>query len=281
MPFGPDSLSVQAWPAATGELHDAASMVAQHVISRLVANHAFRIRDDRFDGGAGCPPVPPRQVGEFLAALLGDDPEAATRFAHALRENGLGCDTICHDLLSPAATRLRRLWRDDACDYAAYRLGFWRLRRMLNAIGQTTVSRRAAHRDPASALVLSLSAGRPVFEHELAAHSFIRAGWYVHARAADHGLCDILRTQSFHVAVISVDDASRQEDVVACVRSLRRAARNGALGIACADMSAERLPEPWEFGADAVVADARAAVAFGERWREWQAESETAMAYLT
>jgi hypothetical protein len=253
----------------------AAALVAQHIVARLVASHAFTASGA--EGGAR--PAHPA-VDRFVDILLGADTDAALAWLMEQRQRGASCEAICHDILAPAAKRLRALWRDDECDYAAFQLGQWRLCRLLQSVDHADVCRRAAHRDPASALLITLSGGEPTFEHALVMQYFARSGWAACGQAAGADLANILHTNRFHIAWISIDETARQQDIVACIRMVRRASQNRAIGVLCGGMELDPMPASWELGADAVAADARTALAVAERWRMWQSETETPLAYV-
>jgi hypothetical protein len=261
----------QDWPnAAAAPVQQAAALVAQHIIARLVASHAFApddISDSyRRDEAA---------VARFTDILLGPDCGAALNWVLEQCRQGASCEAICHDVLAPSARRIRSLWGDDECDYAAFQLGQWRLRRLLQSIDHTELCRRAAHRDPASVILISLNSGESSFEHALVAQYFARSSWTARCHAADDDLASLLQANRFHIAWISIDETARQQDVVSCIRTVRRASQNRAIGVLCGGMELDPMPASWELGADAVAADARTALAVAERWRMWQSEAET------
>jgi len=266
------------WSASQVPMREAAAAVAQHVISRLVARHAFGARapDDRYDAADAGPHG--ARVEQFVSALLGDDNRAAMAQFVALRSKGFSCEKLCHDVLAPAAKQLRALWREDGCDYAAFRLGLWRLRRLLHDVDHHGLCRRAAHRDPAAALFVTLCDKDTPFEHDLVVHSFARSGWHTIHHDGQTPLAAVAQAEPFHIAWISIDDTTKRQDIVACIRTIRGASRNRAIGILCGGLTSEALPAPWDVGADAVSADARTALAVAERWRMWQADSEFAVA---
>lgn len=251
------------------------ALVAQHIIARLVANHACVAEHDSADAWPGA-----KAVSGFVDMLLGPDSDAALCWIMEHRRQGIPCEAICHNVLAPAAGIVRALWRNDVCDYAAFQLGQWRLRRLLQSIDHTEVRRRAAHRDPASALLINLSGAEPSFEHAVVTQYFVRSGWTARSAADSSALANILQANRFHIAWISIDETARQQDIVSCIRLVRRASRNRAIGVVCGGMELDPMPASWELGADAVAADARTALAVAERWRMWQGETEAPLAYV-
>ena len=255
-----------------------AAIVVEHIVARLVAAHAHLPPSEL---APAADPVE-HDVSRLIDLLTARDSEAASRHVMALRQACVADEEICHGLLAPASRALRARWRDDECDYAGFRLGAWRLRRLLAQIDHGRVWHRPAHRDPASALLITLSARSADFEYALAERCFTRAGWATqhHVHGTELALTTAVQRARFHVAWIAIDETIRQCDIAAMIRSIRRVSRNPAIGILCDCAGMERLPAVWELGADVVVGDARAALAASERWRMLQAESEgAAVAY--
>ena len=276
--LAPGTAAAVFWPSQADAVRSAAALVAQHIVSRLVAGHSFRFADRNERSGECGACVSRDELDRFVDALLERDPDAVSGIVMALRQDGVQSEAVCDDLLLPAVRRVRSLWRDDGCDYASFRLALWRLRRVLQLIDHASPHRRAAHRDPASGLFVNASGGELPFEQEVALAGFARAGWHTQSCAVDESLPVILQTHRWHVVYISMDHTMRQQDVVACIRMVWRHARNGGVGVLCGGLALEPLPAAWEFGADAVVSDCRSALVFAEKWRMWQAESELATA---
>ncbi len=266
----------QCCAGAAAPVQQAAALVAQHIIARLVASHACAPDDESAHAGPGNP-----AVLRFVDILLGPDGDAALAWLLEQRRQGASCEAICHNVLTPAARIVRALWRNDACDYGAFQLGQWRLRRLLQSIDHAELCRRAAHRDPAAALLINLSGAEPSFEHALVTQYFLRSGWTARSEAPGSGLAHVLQANRFHIAWISIDETARQQDIVACIRLIRRSSRNRAIGVVCGGMELDPMPASWELGADAVAADARTALAVAERWRMWQSEADMPIAYVT
>ncbi len=256
-------------------VRQAAALVAQHVIARLVAGHAFGPGEPSAHDHAGL-----SSVSRFVDVLLGPNGDGALAWVMEQRQRGASCEAICHTVLAPAARIVRAMWRNDECDYAALQLGQWRLGRLLQSIDHAEQCRRAAHRDPASVLLITLSGGEASFEHALVTQYFVRSGWSARSEAAGGGLAGVLQANRFHIAWISIDETAPQQDIVSCIRMVRRASRNRAIGVLCGGMELDPMPASWELGADAVAADARTALAVAERWRMWQSDVETPLAYV-
>jgi hypothetical protein len=253
-----------------------AAIVVEHIIARLVAAHAHLPPA----GGARTADPVEHDVPRFIDLLIGRDSEAASRHVLAMRHAEISDEEICHGLLAAASRGLRVRWREDECDYAGFRLGSWRLRRLLAQIDHGRVWHRPAHRDPASALLITLSAGGADFEYALADRCFTRAGWATqhHVHGTELALTTAVQRSRFHVAWIAIDETIRQCDIAAMIRSIRRVSQNPAIGILCDCAGMDRLPAVWELGADVVVGDARAALTASERWCMMQAGSEGAVA---
>jgi hypothetical protein len=252
-----------------------AAVVVEHVIARLVAAHAHA--PAAVQGRI----APPHDLGRFVDLLTGRDNDAAARHIVALRDAGATDEELCHGLLAPASRLLRARWRNDECDFADVRLGSWRLRRLLAQIDHGGAWHRPAHRDPASALLITLPSGNSDFEYALAESCFARAGWATqhHVHGTELALTTAVQRGRFHIGWIAVDETNRPADIAGMIRSIRRVSVNRAIGILCDCSAMDRLPAAWELGADVVVGDVRDALAASERWRMMQAETENIRLY--
>jgi hypothetical protein len=261
-----------AHPAPT---RASAAVVVEHVIARLVAAHAHLPASQPPEAASA---VEQHDTARFVDLLIGHDSDAPARHILALRHGSVSDEELCHNLLAAASRLLRARWRNDECDYADFRLGSWRLRRLLARIDHGRVWHRPAHRDPASALLITLPSGCAYFEYALADRCFTRAGWTTqhHVHGTELALTTAVQRSRFHVGWIAVNETIRQTDIASMIRTIRRVSQNPAIGILCDCAGLDRLPAVWELGADVVVADARAALAASERWRMWQAEDERA-----
>ena len=245
-----------------------ATLIAQHVVPRLAIAHVHRAVETR--------PAPDMtgddKVRRYVDLILGPEIDAALAYVTALRCQGVGDDSICLNLLAPAARCLRAMWNDDACDYGAFKLGVSRLRMILHQLGCTSTAVRISGRSDAVALLVTLPDETATFEHDLVASFFCRSSWLIHNHPAPSTsqLAALARGTWFHVAWISISAGSRREDVASCTRLIRRASQNEAISVLCGCEPMAPIPFPCLVGADAIVPDAGAALVAAKRARMFQ-----------
>ncbi len=130
--------------------------------------------------------IRPEDVVSFTDDLLrGDEPALLARVAHLARL-GFAPQTLCMELLAPAARRLGKLWDDDRCDFTAVTIGTGQLQRLLRSL---TAGQWPAEKATGTGLHLLLSQP-PHEQHSLGllmvAQFFEAAGWTVSGGVGEH-----------------------------------------------------------------------------------------------
>ncbi len=205
-----------------------------------------------------------------LARLaLRHDAAVVRAYARATLARGGGVpESLCLDVLAPAANRIGGLWSDDRCDSLAVAEAVGRLRGALEAIPAGPGRALGAEGAPAFGplgrrrALLSLAAGE---EHNLGLAMLARflewAGWEVHVAGEAAEVPALLRGQAFDLLGFSAASTAAQEGLGAAIRTCRRASRHRGLKVMVG--GAAFLARPGlatEVGADALALDARQAV---------------------
>ncbi|WP_431269943.1 hypothetical protein [Dankookia sp. P2] len=120
------------------------------------------------------------EAGALAEALPRLDLAEVARALRALNPGGTRFEAVCHDVLLPAAARLRRQRDCEPADEAGYLMGVWRLRMLLIGLdddGQVTAARP---RRGASVLLVAGKLAGPDARARRGAAA-VRAGWLVGA----------------------------------------------------------------------------------------------------
>jgi len=215
------------------------------------------------------PPVPPAEAavrpeepGELALLAIGRDPNAAAALVEAIRVRGVPLETVCLDLLAPAARRLGDMWSEDLCDFTQVTTGLWRLHQVLRDAGAGLPGTGVRTGNDRRILLAPVPGEQHGFGIAMVAEFCRRAGWTVWSEplASSNDLVGIVRGEWFAVVGLSLSCSDRLEALAANIRRVRRASRNPAVGVLVGGPVFLERPElAVMVGADATAADARQA----------------------
>ena len=209
-------------------------------------------------------------VVEFCRVVLGGTIDEALDFVESLRADHQTLETIYIDLVEPAARRLGDLWNADALDFVKVTAAVLRLQHLLHHFGlafrREIESREHGHR----ALLVPAPGERGSFGHlmfgtfelALAAEFLRRDGWdaCVDSSASSADAVGIVGREWFDVIELSLSSESRLDELTTGIRQIRRASRNGALGVMVGGPVFKDHPEMVSrVGADVVATSGRQA----------------------
>lgn len=147
---------------------DALRSFASDVVVRLSAAGALPERK-----------TPPSDMIErFCDALIADDADVSRTMVRALQDAGMSPDTLCLDVLAPAARRLGERWVEDTATFFDVTLGSGRLHAALRIV-QRDFGEGVLPDPELTALFCPLPGDSHVLGVTMAAGFFRRAGWSV------------------------------------------------------------------------------------------------------
>lgn len=250
-----------------------ARLLEQEIIPRLVFGHRRSEPASAVAGSAGLEAqastdvsVKHEDVSRFAQAATTEDADALLARVQVWRAKGYDDQTLCLELLAPAAKLLGFMWEEDLCSFADVTVGLGRLQQVLQAITDRGAESSAG---PDRSVLLSVVPGEQhVFGMLLAADAFRRGGWRV-AGLTDGTAEELRRAVSLErfdlVGLSAVQDVDA-EAVKILITSLRRASLNPDLRIAVGGRFFDLNPHLVAVvGADGGAEDARASVATAER----------------
>jgi methanogenic corrinoid protein MtbC1 len=198
-------------------------------------------------------------TGLVLAHELAD----ASGFVDGLRLQGFSAESVCLDVLAPVARRLGELWDEDLCDFTEVTVGLWRLQQVLHDVSPAFHAELDHRQAGPRALLVPVSGEQHTFGLAMVVEFFRRANWRVWSGAIESNaeLASLVGREAFAVVGFSVACGDRLEAVAACIRAVRRASRNPAVGIMVGGPAFVAHPELASLvGADATAVDGRQAV---------------------
>lgn len=243
-----------------------ASTVEVGIIPQLLLAFRHASQAQASPAAEGDTPV----ITEFCRVVLTGTIEEALEFVEGLRTRQQTLETIYVELFEPTARRLGDLWNADALDFVKVTVAVLRLQNMLHHFGlafrRESQPREHGHR----ALLVPAPGERGSFGHlmfgtfelALAAEFLRRDGWdaFVDSSASSTDAVGIVDREWFDVIELSLSSESRLDDLAAGIRQIRRASRNGALGVMVGGPVFKDHPEMADrVGADVVATSGRQA----------------------
>ncbi len=203
--------------------------VEAEIVPRLVLGHrAAPVRA----GSSGRWTPAPDQVIELANCAVGSA-DSAGDYVAAMRASGAGVEAVYLDLLAPAARRLGTLWEDDSLSFVDVTIGLLRLHQILRALGPDFRAQAAPERQGRRALLAPAPGEQHSFGLAMVTEFFRRAGWSVWSGTpvSNDELLGLVRGEWFGVVGFSVACDDRLESLSTCIRRVRAASRNPAIGV--------------------------------------------------
>jgi methanogenic corrinoid protein MtbC1 len=185
-----------------------------------------------------------------------------------LRAGGCSIDSICLDLLGPAARELGDLWTQDLCSFSDVTIGTGRLQQLIRTLNPRLSGDIDAGHDGRRALLLPAPGEQHTFGITIVADFFVRDGWEVVGGMGRPGLdaVDLVEKEWFDVVGFSVGHVARIAPLAMMVRQIRQVSRNRAIGVLAGGPALIEHPEAAQrLGVDATAGDALEALRVAER----------------
>lgn len=202
-------------------------------------------------------------IKELVRLLLAHDAPVASAYVEAIRQGGVSLESICLELLAPAARELGVLWQEDECDFMQVTVGLCRLHQVLRVLSAEFRVDECEAQPGRRILLAPIPGDQHTFGITLVAQFLRRAGWDVwhefSSRSAD--IVEVLRQNWFTVVGLSVGSETRLDDVAALISAIRQASRNRDVGVLIGGpLLVDRPDLAAVLGADATAIDGTEAV---------------------
>ena len=247
--------------AAGGDQHDSVnSVIENEIIPRLLMAHS---------GGE------PRPKSRLFRAISSED---VSRFsllplkleaANLLNEvegfiaKGASVETICLELLAPAARKLGEMWERDECDFLDVTMGLWRLQEVMREVAARSPADYAGLATPRSALFSPMPGDHHNFGALMIEEVFARNGWRAEAlvRPERRELLDRLARQPFDLVGLTLARDCPSSALANLIKAVRNVSANPHIIVLVGGRMINENPGvAIEVGADGTGADALAAL---------------------
>lgn len=216
-----------------------------------------------------------RAKSRLLRAIT---PEDASRFAmlplqleaaNLLEEvdgfiaKGATVESICLDLLAPAARRLGEMWETDECDFLDVTMGLWRLQEVMREVAARSPVDHGGLATPHSALFSPMPGDHHNFGTLMIEEVFARAGWRSEAlvKPERRELLDRLARQPFDLLGLTLARDCPSSALANLVKAVRNVSANPHIIVLVGGRMINENPGiAMDVGADGTGADALAAL---------------------
>lgn len=195
--------------------------------------------------------------------------EAASLLAEvdAFIEEGASVETICLDLLAPAARKLGEMWERDECDFIDVTMGLWRLQEVMREIAARSPAQLPPFDRPRSALFSPMPGDHHNFGTLMIEEVFARAGWQSEALAKPERreLLDRLARTPYDVVGLTLARDCPSAALGNLIKSMRNVSANPHISVLVGGRMINENPGiAAEVGADGTGSDALAALEIAE-----------------
>ncbi|WP_086608766.1 cobalamin B12-binding domain-containing protein [Erythrobacter donghaensis] len=205
-------------------------------------------------------------------------PEDASRFAmlplqleaaNLLEEvdgfiaKGASVESICLDLLAPAARKLGEMWESDECDFLDVTMGLWRLQEVMREVAARSPVEHGGLATPRSALFSPMPGDHHNFGTLMIEEVFARGGWRSEAlvKPERRELLDRLARQPFDLLGLTLARDCPSSALANLIKAVRNVSANPHITVLVGGRMINENPGiAVEVGADGTGADALAAL---------------------
>jgi MerR family transcriptional regulator, light-induced transcriptional regulator len=245
--------------------HDSVNaMIESEIIPRLLMAHTSGTprsnpRNSR--------PIDPDDASAFAMLPLRLEAANLLEEVDAFIAEGSSVETICIDLLAPAARMLGEMWERDECDFIDVTMGLWRLQEVMREIAARSPTDLPMLKVPRSVLFAPMPGDQHNFGTLMIEEVFSRAGWQSEAlvRPEKRDLLDRLAQRPFDVVGLTLARDWPSALIANLIKAMRNASANPRITVLVGGRMINENPGLVEtVGADGTGADALAALEVAE-----------------
>ncbi|MFN9497706.1 MAG: B12-binding domain-containing protein [Erythrobacteraceae bacterium] len=240
------------------------AMIESEIIPRLLMAHASGASSNKPKRSH---PIAPEDASAFAMLPLRLEAAGLLEEVDALIAEGSSVETICLDLLAPAARMLGEMWDRDECDFLDVTMGLWRLQEVMREIAARSPADLPSLKVPRSALFSPMPGDQHNFGTLMIEEVFSRAGWQSEAlvRPDRRDLLDRLGQRPFDMVGLTLARDWPSGAVTDLIRAMRNASANPRITVLVGGRMINENPGLVEtIGADGTGVDALAALETAE-----------------
>jgi methanogenic corrinoid protein MtbC1 len=236
------------------------AMIESEIIPRLLMAHASGASRNKPKRSR---PIAPEDASAFAILPLRLEAASLLEEVDAFIAEGSSVETICLDLLAPAARMLGEMWERDECDFLDVTMGLWRLQEVMREIAARSPADLPSLKVPRSALFSPMPGDQHSFGTLMIEEVFSRAGWQSEAlvRPDRRDLLDRLGQRPFDLVGLTLARDWPSGAIADLVRAMRNASANPRITVLVGGRMINENPGLVEtIGADGTGVDALAAL---------------------
>lgn len=253
--------AVRRRASGQAEQHDSVNTIIEsEIIPRLLMAHSAtetRTRSRLLRS------ITPDEAAHFALLPLRLEAAALLEEVDGFIAKGASVETICLDLLAPAARKLGEMWERDECDFLDVTMGLWRLQEVMREVAARAPVDLVGMATPRSALFSPMPGGHHNFGTLMIDEVFARSGWRSEAlvKPERRELLDRLARQSFDLLGLTLSRDCPSAALGNLIRAVRNVSANPHIIVLVGGRMIKENPGmAMEVGADGTGADALAAL---------------------
>ncbi len=176
---------------------------------------------------------------------------------------GASVETICLDLLAPAARKLGEMWEHDECDFLDVTMGLWRLQEVMREVAARSPADFGNLHMPHTALFSAMPGDYHSFGVMMIEEVFARAGWRSEAlvKPERRQLLDRLARQPFDLIGLTLARDCPRAALGNLIKAVRNVSANPRIIVLIGGRMINENPRiAIDVGADGTGADALSAL---------------------
>lgn len=238
-----------------------AEAIEAQIIPRLMLAYRNEQASHTSSSATSAPNVD--DVVEFVRLILTHEIWAGREYIVALRNRGVGLESVFLQLLTPAARYLGELWQADSCSFAEVTIALSYMQRLLLELSSEFESEVASPRCERQAILVSMPGDQHSFGIHMVQAFFRKAGWTTHGgHQTSDELIKAVRREHIDCVGLSVSCDVAAQPLPKLISKLRAASLNRQLRVMVGGRYFLDHPTAvGSVGADATAKDGRRSVA--------------------
>lgn len=207
--------------------------------------------------------ITPDDASRFALLPLRLEAASLLEEVNAFIAKGATVESICLDLLAPAARMLGEMWERDECDFLDVTMGLWRLQEVMREVAARSPTALAGLAVPRSALFSPMPGDHHNFGTLMIEEVFARGGWHSEAlvKPERRELLDRLARQPFDLLGLTLARDCPSAALGNLIKAVRNVSANPHIIVFVGGRMINEDPGiAIELGADGTGADALAAL---------------------
>ena len=236
------------------------AIIESEIIPRLLMAHASSEGRPRAHRSRS---ITLEEASRFAVLPLRLEAASLLEEVDAFIAKGASVETICLDLLAPAARKLGEMWDNDECDFLDVTMGLWRLQEVMREVAARSPAALGGMSLPYTALFTPMPGDHHNFGTLMIEEVFARGGWRSEAlvKPERRELLDRLARQPFDLLGLTLGRDCPSAALANLIKAVRNVSANPHIVVLVGGRMINENPGvAIDVGADGTGADALAAL---------------------